>query len=1076
MNPGTPDVKAVFSEALELPPGPAREAYLAGACGEDAALRRRVEDLISAHGRAPEVLGPSGPRAAVEPAQADEATKALDPHAKLLSPSGMASALTVPSEAATVDAAIPLPGGAVAVAHRDGANGLMHGARIRYFGDYEIRGELGRGGMGVVYEARQVSLNRPVALKMLRAGLLASDDDLRRFRNEAEAVALLDHPSIVPVHEVGEHDGQRYLSMKLVPGGSLLPLLPRYRDDPKTAARLAAELAEAVAHAHARGILHRDLKPANVLVDPEGHPHVTDFGLAKRVEADIELTQSGAILGTPAYMSPEQAEGRRGAITTATDVYGLGAVLYALLTGRAPFGGDSVVDTLDAVRHAVPEPPTRVNARVPRDLETICLKCLQKDPRRRYPTAQALADDLHAWLDSRPIAARRVGPAERAWLWCKRRPAVAALSAAVLLATVGGTVAVIAIQARANAELRAANQRVQQRYDLAVEAIKTFHTGVSEDFLLKQDQFKALRDRLLNSASDFYRKLGALLGKETDVTSRRALEQSNFELAELTGKVGRIEAALAAHQAALAAREALAAEIGAGAGIKADVGRSLTAVADLLYATGKSNEGIQTYRRAESLLAGVAASDLEARAALAACRTRMARPLLHSGKTTEALAACKLARAAQEELASVPRASNKSRREFAATLNELGIVLWQTNKPAEAEPEFRTALAIQKKLADENPTVIDIRNYLANIHLHLGNVLRMTGKLSEAEAEFHEAMAIYLELIDQYPAITRSHRNLALCRSDLGFLLATTGRPREAEAEHRAAIAILQRLTEENPANTDVRGLLANSHRGLSRLLALAGKPGGAEAECRTALAIDQKLAGDDPKKTFFRSLVAESRVSLGRVLFVTGKPGEAEAECRMALAIFQSLADENPGDAIVRDGVASSLVNLGDAVRSMGRPAEARSEYERAIALFEQPVLQNPAGAWHRYMLACSLRRRALILRALGDPAGAAADVQRALALYDGPAPRAIEFMFEAGCCHAMLAGLAGRAGSGISAAEGARESERAMEWLRRAVALGYRNAHELRMESALDLLRGRADFRPLMLDLAFPADPFAR
>ena len=264
---------------------------------------------------------------------------------------------------------------------------LPPGTAVRYFGDYEIRRELGRGGMGVVYEARQVSLNRPVALKMVMAGLLAGDAELRRFRNEAEAVALLDHPGVVPIYEVGEHDGQHYFSMKLVPGGSLVPLLRRYQADARAAARLVAEAAEAVAHAHARGILHRDLKPANILVDEEGHPHVTDFGLAKKVEADVELTQSGAILGTPAYMSPEQASGRRGAVTTASDVYGLGAVLYALLTGRAPFGGESVVETIDAVRSRLPEPPRRLNAAVPRDLETICLRCLEKDPRRRYATA-----------------------------------------------------------------------------------------------------------------------------------------------------------------------------------------------------------------------------------------------------------------------------------------------------------------------------------------------------------------------------------------------------------------------------------------------------------------------------------------------------------------------------------------------------------------------------------------------------------------------------------------------------------------------------------------------------------------
>jgi hypothetical protein len=328
---------------------------------------------------------------------------------------------------------------------RDSIGGEADPAAIREFGDYELHAVLGRGGMGVVYRARQVSLNRPVALKMIRAGVLAGDDELRRFRNEAEAVARLDHPSIVPVYEVGEHDGQHYFSMKLVPGGNLADHLPAFCGDPRAAALLLVEAAEAVHHAHARGILHRDLKPANILVDDSGHPHITDFGLAKRVEADAEMTISGAILGTPAYMAPEQALGRRGSITTATDVYGLGSVLYSLLTGRPPFVGDSVIDTLAKVREETPEPPRKFNAKVPRDLEVICLKCLEKDPRRRYSSAQALADDVRAWLENRPIAARPVGSIERMALFMRRRPALAAAygltAAVVLLLGFGGSLA-----------------------------------------------------------------------------------------------------------------------------------------------------------------------------------------------------------------------------------------------------------------------------------------------------------------------------------------------------------------------------------------------------------------------------------------------------------------------------------------------------------------------------------------------------------------------------------------------------------------------------------------------------------
>jgi hypothetical protein len=415
-----PDVKAIFIGALDRQPGSDRDAYLDAACAGDAELRRRVDALLRAHELASEVLGPT--RDATVEASTYAETAALAP--------GSGSDPTL----------APDPRAEATVADPPGRNGegLARGASVRYFGDYEIQAELGRGGMGIVYQARQVSLNRPVALKMLRAGLLADGDEVRRFQNEAEAVALLDHPGIVPVHEVGEHDGQRYLSMKLVPGGNLADRMAAYRDDPRAAAALVAEAAEAVHHAHMRGILHRDLKPANILVDAQGHPHVTDFGLAKRLEADRELTLSGTILGTPGYMAPEQAAGRRGTITTATDVYGLGAVLYTMLTGKPPFTGESVVDTLQKVREQSPEPPRRTNAKLPRDLEVICLKCLEKDPRRRYPGAQAVADDLRAWLDSRPIAARPVGTWTRAALWCRRRPAIAGLSAAVIAVALAG--------------------------------------------------------------------------------------------------------------------------------------------------------------------------------------------------------------------------------------------------------------------------------------------------------------------------------------------------------------------------------------------------------------------------------------------------------------------------------------------------------------------------------------------------------------------------------------------------------------------------------------------------------------
>ena len=424
------------------------------------------------------------------------------------------------------------------------------GADLPRIPGYEVEALLGRGGMGIVYKARHLRLNRFVALKMLIAGAYAGPHERARFQREAEAVASLRHANIVQVYDVGDHEGWPYFTMELLEGGSLAQALAGTPQPARQAAALLATLAEAVQVAHQGGIVHRDLKPANILLTADGTPKIADFGLARHFDGEPALTLSGARMGTPSYMAPEQVIGKAGTIGPAADIYALGALLYEMLTGRPPFRAETATETERQVIAEEPVPPARLNPKVPRDLETICLKCLHKDPERRYADAGALAEDVRRFVEGRPIRARRISPLEHAWRWCRRNPAGAALAVTVLVLvglSVGGALWVQRQQLERRIEAQLRRERARSAIEGALGHQEDLRQrGLWEDAKL---ELALAETRLDDAGSDELQRRLARAHSELDQAMRAEAEDPGLVLrmakaeAEL-GRAGRVEALL----------------------------------------------------------------------------------------------------------------------------------------------------------------------------------------------------------------------------------------------------------------------------------------------------------------------------------------------------------------------------------------------------------------------------------------------------------------------------------------------------------------------------------------------------
>lgn len=475
-----------------------------------------------------------------------------DPSDQVGAPPGTSPAAAVDgqSDGSSADTLVVTPGETPPVAHQGQPAGLM--GALRGLDDYELLGELGRGGMGVVYKAREKNVNRLVALKIMMGGEYASADSIRRFYVEAESAGSLEHPNIVPIYHVGQVNGMPYYTMRFVEGNGLdRESRDSWRTDPRGMVELLRKVTLAVQFAHSRGILHRDLKPANILVDRNGEPHITDFGLAKRLDQDGAETRSGLVLGTPDYMSPEQAAGLTKEVSVASDVYSLGSILFDLLIGQPPFRSQTVMLTLSRVANEQPRPPVSIDSSISLDLNTICLKCLEKDPGKRYASAQELADELQRFLRGEPILARPVGRVERARRWCRRNPVVAGLMGIVGALAVAWVVGLNAALVRISSERDGANAaRDQARYSEA-QAMQTLNdvVGVLQDGLRDRPDLQDLRLELLEIAFERLKKTGTARPAGTSVEDTRTLSlrtsaAAHQRMADIYVETGRLGLAL----------------------------------------------------------------------------------------------------------------------------------------------------------------------------------------------------------------------------------------------------------------------------------------------------------------------------------------------------------------------------------------------------------------------------------------------------------------------------------------------------------------------------------------------------
>jgi len=813
------------------------------------------------------------------------------------------------------------------------ATGSAAGPMRGVLPNYEFLEELGRGGMGVVWKARQLGLDRFVAIKMILSGSQASQEEMQRFQAEAQALARIRHPNIVQVYEVGSwlpagsSERLPFIAMEYVDGQRLDRICAGMPMSPLESAELVQVLAEAIHGAHELGIVHRDLKPANVLISVPGSassstsssdaraspglsladcvPKITDFGLAKRLEDDGAQTHSGALIGTPSYMAPEQARGQSRTVTPAADVYALGAILYELLTGRPPFRGTTIWETVDQVIHTEPVTPRALQPRVPRDLETICLKCLQKSPGRRYETAASLAADLARFLRREPIHARPTGPVERLFLWTRRNPLVASLAAALLAAIAVGfaVVSYLYLQAAAN-------------YAAAARA--------------RDDKAQALRDLV-----------------EQQAETRNALQRARSALERISDRV--VEESFSRHP----------------------------------RLTEADKQYLRQFLADYEELAQQADDSTAARHLRAEGHARIGRLRQRLGDVGEARAAYEVAHKLDDELLGENRHDRTARRRRAEVASGQGQLEERTGNPRGAFPHYNSALEDYRQLAEEDPNDAAARRGLAQTLLNLGMLHRALGQLNESRRELNAASRELDHLTTRQEADHLVQRMRADAHNALGVVARQAGDYLAAEKAFQASIGMNEILVRQEPSNPGHRRRLAMVFGNLGNLqLINLRQANQAESAYRSAIKLQTPLAAEFPGISEYQQELAGSLNALANVQRATRQLARSSETLNEALEIQARLVSQYPDIPAFEHELALTRANLGGVMLGMHRLAEAKSLLLLAAANYDRLIKADPEFPQYRFELASCLNNLGHALLQSADLVEAETAHRRALAM----------------------------------------------------------------------------------------------